>query len=186
VPSVSDAISYAAFLRGMNVGGHRITNEELCATFAAIGFGEVRAFRASGNVVFTAAAEPPGELSARIEEGLAEALGYSVPTFLRTAEELRAIASAQPFAAELIEASGGKLQVAILSARPPAGPREQVLALGDERDRLAFGERELFWLPSGGFSDTELDLDAIEQAIGPTTWRTKGTIEQLTAKHLAR
>ena len=43
---------YAAFLRGMNVGGHRLTNEQLRAHFHTLGFAEVETFRASGNVVF--------------------------------------------------------------------------------------------------------------------------------------
>lgn len=29
---------YAAFLRGMNLGGRRITNSDLCACFEAMGF----------------------------------------------------------------------------------------------------------------------------------------------------
>ena len=36
----------------MNVGGHRITNDELRAAFARIGFEDVGVFRASGNVAF--------------------------------------------------------------------------------------------------------------------------------------
>ena len=56
---VSVVASYAAFLRGMNVGGHRVTNEELRARFAAMGFSGVATFRASGNVVFAGGAEPP-------------------------------------------------------------------------------------------------------------------------------
>ena len=42
---------YAAFLRGMNVGGHRLSNDELRSHFAALGFAEVATFRASGNGV---------------------------------------------------------------------------------------------------------------------------------------
>ena len=38
---------YAAFLRGINVGGHRLTNDELRAHFEALGLREVRVFRAS-------------------------------------------------------------------------------------------------------------------------------------------
>jgi hypothetical protein len=52
---------YAAFLRGMNVGGHRVSNVELGARFEELGFSEVSTFRASGNVIFAAAAEPLAE-----------------------------------------------------------------------------------------------------------------------------
>jgi uncharacterized protein (DUF1697 family) len=177
---------YAAFLRGMNVGGHRISNEDLRARFEELGFDEVRTFRASGNVIFAAAGEESEEeLSARIETGLAAALGYEVPVFLRDASEIGTIAAHRPFAESLVEASKGKLQVVLLSARPAARARKEVLALADAEDRLAFGERELHWLPSGGILDSALDFKAIGRLLGPLTTRTKGTIEQLAAKYFA-
>ena len=177
---------YAAFLRGMNVGGHRISNEDLRTRFEELGFDEVRTFRASGNVIFAAAGEESEEeLSARIETGLAAALGYEVPVFLRDASEIGTIAAHRPFAESLVEASKGKLQVVLLSARPAARARKEVLALADVEDELAFGERELHWLPSGGILDSALDFKAIGRLLGPLTTRTKGTIEQLAAKYFA-
>jgi len=55
--------------------------------------------------------------------------------------------------------------------------------MADDRDLLAFGERELYWLPSGGMREAELDLKAVERLLGPMTLRTKGTIELICAKH---
>jgi uncharacterized protein (DUF1697 family) len=177
---------YAAFLRGMNVGGHRISNEDLRARFEELGCGEVRTFRASGNVIFAAAGkESEEELGARIEAGLATALGYEVPVFLRDAREIRTIAAHRPFAESLVEASKGKLQVVLLAARPAARARKEVLALADAEDELAFGERELHWLPSGGILDSALDFKAIGRLLCPLTTRTKGTIDQLATKYFA-
>jgi len=176
---------YAAFLRGMNLGKRRISNVELCEAFSALGFAEVSAFRASGNVVFDADADAAhaADLTERIERGLQTTLGYAVPTFLRSAEEVRAIAAQQPFAAELVAASAGKLQVDMLLAPPAAAARKAVLALASAADRLAFGERELYWLPSGGVLESALDQEAIGALLGASTRRTKNTIEQIAAKH---
>jgi hypothetical protein len=58
-----------------------------------------------------------------------------------------------------------------------------VLALATDEDQLAIADRELFWLPSGGTIDSELDLKAIDRALGKGTQRTMGTIEQIAAKH---
>jgi hypothetical protein len=58
-----------------------------------------------------------------------------------------------------------------------------VLSLASDEDALAFGERELYWLPSGGMLETALDLDAIDELLGLSTRRTKGTIELIAAKH---
>jgi uncharacterized protein (DUF1697 family) len=175
--------SYAAFLRGMNLGGRRISNIELCKAFAGLGFADVHAFRASGNVVFSAPEAPTGTLTERIEHGLQEALGYAVPTFLRSAEEVRAIASQQPFDAKAVDASSGKLQVDVLLEAPPAAARKAVLVLATDDDRLAFGERELYWLPVAGTLESALDQAAIAALLGPSTRRTKNTIEQIAGKY---
>jgi uncharacterized protein (DUF1697 family) len=178
--------SHAAFLRGMNVGAHhRVTNDELKRMFSALGFAEVKTFRASGNVAFTAGDEPLEQMALRIERSLVQELGHAAPTFLRTAEEMRAIAALQPFDPQLVDSVAGKLQVSILARSPSAQVRKQVLALASASDHLVFGERELYWLPSGGILDSALDLTAIDRALEPTTRRTKGTIEQMAAKHFA-
>jgi uncharacterized protein (DUF1697 family) len=174
---------YAAFLRGMNVGGHRLTNDELRSRFAELGFKDVGCFRASGNVIFAGEEQPPATVMARIEQGLADALGYAVPTFVRTAEEVRAIAAGQPFARELVEASTGKLHVALLSVPLSARASDEVLSMQTDADRLAFGERELFWLPSGRMIDSGLDLKAVEALLGMITLRTKNTIELIAGKY---
>lgn len=142
---------YAAFLRGINVGGHRITNDELRVACEAVGLDEVATFRASGNVVFEAGdVADPNVLAERIETGLGRTLGYEVPVFLRIAAEVTAIAAHEPFPPELVEASAGKLQVNLLATRPSAAAKRAALGLATDEDRLAIHERELYWLPSGG------------------------------------
>ena len=71
----------------------------------------------------------------------------------------------------------------MLSAKPAAKARKEVLALASDEDRLAFGDRELHWLPSGGILDSALDFKSIGRLLGPMTTRTKGTIEQVAAKY---
>jgi uncharacterized protein (DUF1697 family) len=174
---------HVAFLRAINVAGRRLTNDDLRARFLEMGFADVATFRASGNVAFDAGAQPPERLRARIEAGLADALGYAVPTFIRDAAEVRAIAAATPFDPGRLRRSGGKLQVALLAASPPPPARAQALSLAGERDGLVFGARELYWLPSGRVLDSALDMKMIERLLGPMTMRTKNTIEQIASKH---
>jgi uncharacterized protein (DUF1697 family) len=174
---------YAAFLRGVNLGPHRrVSSAQLRSAFEDMGFDQVGTFRSSGNVVFGGASGAEAKLKARVEKGLLEAVGLEIVVFLRTAEEVRAIAAHQPFPPELVDASGGKLQVSILPRQPSAPARKQVLALAGDEDRLVFGERELYWLPSGGLLESDLDLAAIEKLVGPITRRTKGTMELLAEK----
>jgi len=170
----------------MNLGGRRIKNDELRLRFEELGFSEVATFRASGNVIFGLDdGDDEVALTERIEAGLAEALGYEVPVFLRTVAEVAAMASAHPFDSADVKVSRGKLQVLLLSEKPSAKARKTVLALPTDEDLLAVKGRELYWLPSGGTLDSELDLKAIDAALGKATMRTKGTIEQIAAKHCA-
>jgi uncharacterized protein (DUF1697 family) len=174
--------TWAAFLRAINVGGRRITSKDLCVPFDDMGFEDVAAFRASGNVIFSAPREGEAKLAARIEKGLEDALGYDVAVFLRNAAQMRALAEHEPFDPKLVAASNGKLQVALLSKKPTPAVQKKVLALATDEDRLAFGERELYWLPSGGMADSNLDMKTIGNAVGVNTMRTQGTIEQIAAK----
>jgi len=176
---------YGAFLRGINLGrNRRIAAGDLRAVFEQAGLENVETFRTSGNVVFDGRGAAAA-LKARIEQGLADATGHDVPVFLRGERDLRAIAELCPFAPRHVEASQGKLQVLLLPARPTPAARKQVTALATDEDRLAFGDRELYWLPSGGMREAAIDLRAIERLVGPTTMRTKGTMDQLAAKLFA-
>jgi uncharacterized protein (DUF1697 family) len=178
--------SHAAFLRGINLGPRRrASSADLRSAFERMGLRDVATLRSSGNVVFSAGRASEAKLRARIEAGLATALGFEVTIFLRTAGEMRALANREPFPRKVLEASRGKLQVALLSTKPAPGLRKEVLALATADDRLAFGSRELYWLPSAGTRDSALNLKAIETLLGATTMRTKGTIDELAAKHFA-
>ena len=177
---------YSAFLRGMNLGNRRIKNPELRAEFERLGLLEVATFRASGNVVFgVEGRESRAALTERVEAGLLDGLGYDVPVYLRSGAEVAAIAANEPFPAQDVAASKGKLQVTMLRGKPGAAARKKALALSSDEDRLAIEGPELYWLPSGGISESGLDLKAIERALGPGTQRTMGTIEQIAARYCA-
>ncbi|MBS1888416.1 MAG: DUF1697 domain-containing protein [Actinobacteria bacterium] len=175
---------YVAFLRGINLGNRRVKSAELVAHFEAIGMAEVATFRASGNVVFVApGGEAEGALRSRLEEELDARLGYDVAVFLRSAAEVTGIAARDPFPAAAIAASKGKPQVLLLGGRPGAKAARDALALAPEGDLMVLEDRELHWLPSVGLSETEVDMKALDAALGRGTMRTAGTIEQIAAKY---
>jgi uncharacterized protein (DUF1697 family) len=171
---------YAAFLRAVNLGGNRrVTSARLKSLFEEVGAEDVATFRTSGNVAFEASRDMVRDLERHLEK----ALGHEMVIFLRTASELKEIAAREPFPAEDVEKSKGKLQVSLLEKKPSAATQKKALALATEQDRLTFGKRELYWLPSGGTMESELDRKALDKLLGPTTMRTKGTVEQLAAKY---
>jgi uncharacterized protein (DUF1697 family) len=166
---------YAAFLRGINVGGTRIAKDGLCAPFAALGLENATTFRASGNVIFDGPRESATKLAKRIEQRLADDLGFTrAITFIRSAAEMRALAADDP----IPRAPGQKLHVMFCLKKPPAS----VLEYATETDPLVIGRRELYWGPQGRMTDSEIDLKAIEKLIGPLTMRTKDTVDQIAAR----
>jgi uncharacterized protein (DUF1697 family) len=167
---------YAAFLRGINVGGTRITNEKLREPFAALGFENVETFRAAGNLVFEGPRMSATKLATQIEERLAADLGFSkAVTFIRTAAEMRALAAADPIPRRAQQ----KLHVMFLLRKP----NSKVLDFATKTDPLALGPKEVFWGPEGRMTDSEIDLKGIEKLIGPTTVRTKGTVDEIAARY---
>ncbi|MCT2590895.1 DUF1697 domain-containing protein [Streptomyces sp. N2-109] len=106
--------TYAALLRGINVGGHRkIPMADLRELMKALGWTDVRTYLQSGNAVFTTSHPEPGPL---LERAIAERFGFEVRCLVRTSAELRAVAEACPYpAAELDPA---KLLVLFLEEAP--------------------------------------------------------------------
>ena len=170
---------YAAFIRAVNLGkNRRVTGAQLKTLFEEAGAEEVATFRTSGNVVF----EAPRDMGSALEKHLERALGHGVVIFLRSAKDVKAIAAHEPFSPKDVAASKGKVQVALLGKKPTAAKEKKALALATDQDLLVFGKRELYWLPSGGTMESELDRKALDDLLGPSTMRTKGTVEQLAAK----
>lgn len=88
---------YVAFLRGINVGGHKkIGMATLREAFEALGLANVRSLLASGNVLFESGAAP-GALTRAIERKLRDTFGFEVSVILRTRRELQRLAGANPF-----------------------------------------------------------------------------------------
>jgi uncharacterized protein (DUF1697 family) len=84
-----------AFLKGINVGGHIVTKDKLQSAFKDADFGDVTTYRQSGNVIFEARIAVE-EARVRIEAALAKKLGYDVPVFIRSLDDLRRIVRSAP------------------------------------------------------------------------------------------
>jgi uncharacterized protein (DUF1697 family) len=89
--------TYIALLRGINVGGHTVKMEQLRRLFEELGFEQVRSYIASGNLFFESDDTNVAALTTRIEQHLAADLGFEVPTFLRTVDELDTTLQGAPF-----------------------------------------------------------------------------------------
>lgn len=170
---------YFAFLRAINTGNRRLTNEQLLDPFRTLGFSDIAAYQAAGNVTFRSDA-PPDERT--IEVALTSAYGFEAPTFVRSAAELGSIVAAQPFPPEAVAASAGRIQVAFLRETPSDGQRDDVMDLVPDEDQVEVAGREWFWLPVDGISTSKLPVGQIERVFGEMTMRTLGTVVRLSSR----
>ena len=110
-----------AFLRGVNVGGHRrLRMADLVQWLGAAGLSRVQTYIQSGNVVVEHAATL--DVAPRIHEVIAEMTGWDVPVVVRGADELRAVVAANPFP----DAAPTHLHVAFLPSAPEGAPDDLV------------------------------------------------------------
>lgn len=172
-------ISHVAFLRAINTGGRRITNVDLAAAVESLGYPEVAVYQASGNVLLGGQlVDQTAEIATRLAAGLSAALGYDVPTIVRSAAEVHAIASAAPFG-DLEAPVASTPQVILMADAPDA---DLVGALSTNADRLAVVTSEIHWWPTAGISTSDLDVRGLEARFGTMTVRTLGTIKRISAR----
>ncbi|MBI2765987.1 MAG: DUF1697 domain-containing protein [Chloroflexi bacterium] len=89
-------MQYAAFLRAINVGtANRIRMDDLRAVCAAAGFGDVRTYLQSGNLVFESP-DPEEAVAARLEDALAGRGLKNASAMVRARDELAEILAACP------------------------------------------------------------------------------------------
>jgi uncharacterized protein (DUF1697 family) len=105
-----------------------------------------------------------------------------VTAFVRTAAEVAEVSGCQPFPAEVIAATDGKVQVTFLRYEPEPAGVETVMAHATDQDRLRVIGREWYWLPTAGISTSTLDVKAVERVLGRGTTRTLNTVRRLHAR----
>jgi hypothetical protein len=138
-------MEYVALLRGINVGGkNKVVMSELREQVTAAGFGHVRTYINSGNLLFEAEADAPSEDVAQAVEQLLK-LRYEFPIRL-------ALLTAQDYLAQLNQLPDWwHGEVARRDAlfytrglnRDHVRERIEDMELGDEA--VHFGEHAVFW-----------------------------------------
>ncbi len=89
---------YAAFLRGINVGGNKkVPMAELKKVLEKIGIKNVKTLLASGNVVFEADSNKIDDLQISISSAIEKAFNFPVPVLLRSFPDIQKIIALDPF-----------------------------------------------------------------------------------------
>lgn len=155
--------TYAALLRGINVGGHRkVPMPELRSVLEALGHRDVRTHLQSGNAVFAtttnadvgADGASEQELGAALEDAIEQHFGFRVDCLVRSGRYLAAVVDACPFPAAELE--GKQLHVTYFSE--PAGPER--FATIDQKaflpEEFRLGDRCLYLYAPEGLGRSKL------------------------------
>jgi uncharacterized protein (DUF1697 family) len=145
--------AYAALLRAVNVGGRKLLMKELKAIADGLKLGSARTFIASGNLLFTSDKDEK-PLREMLEKAIKSHMEAEVPVMLRTAEEMQAVADANPFD----DISPSKVAAIFLNQAPAKDSVGSASGVADEK--LAVGKREIYVAYPSGMGRSKLKLPA--------------------------
>jgi uncharacterized protein (DUF1697 family) len=135
---------YVAFLRGINVGGHKLIKmADLAQIFSSLGLKNVKTYIVSGNVLFETPEQDPAVLTKKIEKGLEKALGYEVAVILRTVAELEYLINLDPFK-HLKAGADVKKYVTFLSEKHTSKLKVPALSPKKDWEIIHLNPREVF------------------------------------------
>ena len=132
---------YAAFLRGVNVGGVNLKMAEVATALGNTGFDNVRTILASGNVVLDGAGSA-ASVRKKAEAALREAFGYDAWVLVYPLETVRAIADGFPFEAEV---DGHHSYVTFVSDPDILDELAALSADAGPQEKIARGDGVLYW-----------------------------------------
>ena len=135
-------------LRGINLGSrNRIAMPALREAFAEAGFGDVKTYLQSGNVVLTSR-KSPEKVAREVERLIADRFGLEIDVVVRTRDEVAKVVRHNPLGK--VAKDPKRYQVSFLAADPDPKVVDELAALAVGGERLVADGRELYaWHPAG-------------------------------------
>ncbi|OBG63619.1 DUF1697 domain-containing protein [Mycobacterium sp. E3339] len=130
---------YAAFLRGVNVGGVNLKMAEVASALTDAGFADVRTILATGNVLLESSARAPS-VRKKAEAALRERFGYDAWVLVYDLEAVRAVVDAYPFEPEV----DGYQSYVTFVAEPAVLDELAGLGAADD-EKIARGDGVVYW-----------------------------------------
>ncbi|WKN30731.1 DUF1697 domain-containing protein [Porifericola rhodea] len=166
---------YIAYLRGINVGGHRkIKMQELKALLNRQGFHELNTYIQSGNLVFYHADKSAGELQTDLETLILQHFGFEVKVLLLSKDEIDHILSSNPYLQD--DTDINKLYVSMLDQVPTSEALEHLQSYSFPGDEFTVLGKTIFLYCGNGYGKTKLSNDFFEkklkQSATTRNWKT--------------
>jgi uncharacterized protein (DUF1697 family) len=146
--------AFVALLRAVNVGGTgKLPMTELKAMCEELGFGAVRTYIASGNVVFTSR-KSESAIKAALEKRLHAYAGAPVGVLARSAAEMAEVLANNPF-----PKMAPNRTVAIFLDKPPS--KDALAGIRGQKDEeIKLGRREIYVHYGDGMGTSKLVIPA--------------------------
>ena len=146
--------AFVALLRAVNVGGTgKLPMGDLKEICVSLGFGSVRTYIASGNVVFVSL-KSEAAIKTGLERRLETYAGKSVGVLVRTAAEMAQVLADNPFP----DAAPNRTMAVFLDRAPPADTLAAVRGRNDEQ--IGLGRREIYIHYGDGMAKSKLVVPA--------------------------
>ncbi|HOY39199.1 MAG: DUF1697 domain-containing protein [Bacteroidales bacterium] len=175
--------TYISLLRGINVNGkNRITMDALRKSYGNLGFGSVRTYVQSGNVVFTANDAQAEELAQKITQQIKKDFGVDVPVIVLTIDQLQHIVDSNPFL-EHGDTNENSLYITFLSSYPHNIDIPTIEAKKLRNEEVFFAGNAVYLYCHDGYGNTKLTTGFFETKLNlhATTrnWKTTNTLLQM-------
>lgn len=173
---------WVSLLRGVNLGARNQVNmPRLREALTGNGFGDVRTYVQSGNVVATSAHRSPERVAAAVRAVVREHFGLDVPVVVRTPAQLRAVLDWCPFPDAV--ASPTTLHVVHLAAQPDPARAAELLAQDWAPDAVAVRGTEAVIAYAATMHRSRLQYSTVTRRLGvdgtARNWRTLTALVEL-------
>jgi uncharacterized protein (DUF1697 family) len=176
--------TYAALLRGINVGGKKkVPMSDVERVFATLGAQDVTIYLQTGNVVFRSRIGDEQDLAQTIEQGFADHLGTDLTVLLRAADAIQRIVQSNPFLGS--ESDLTKLHVTFCADQPEPDRADHLKTMRFDPDEFHLNGREIYLHTPNGYGRTKLSNAFFERTlrVAATTrnWNTVVKLAELTS-----
>ena len=170
--------TWLALLRGVNLGKYnKVPMSELRSRLSEAGFGNVRTYIQSGNVIVDSDETDPASVGATIRSVIEREFGVSTPAIMLTRDELAAAVDGNPFSGP--DADPKAHRIMVLESAPS---QERIDTLDPDRSpgHRFVVEGRIIWLDVPQWSQSKLSNDYFDRRLGlVSTMRNLSTCEVL-------
>lgn len=177
--------TWICLLRAVNLGSHqKVAMPGLRTALADAGFGEVRTYVQSGNVVLTSPARAPSRVGEAVRRTVLESFGVDTPVIVRTPAQLAAVVAWNPFP-EDAEQRPQRVYLTCLPDDPPPRAVAELVEGDWGPDRVAVRGREVVAAYADGLHASRLERSALMRRVcadgTARNWRTTLALLELSA-----